>query len=192
MRPVSGEVVFITGGGRVKATLPAVVDRRGYVLIVSSMAAYAASPGLAPCCLSKAGIEHFANALRLEVAHFGVDVGSAHMSWIDTPMVREGKAEVASFTDMMETLPGPLRKTISVQKCGKAFVEGTERRKARVYCPEWIGVLRWLRPLIATPVGERDFRKSAPMLVAKLDAEATALGRNLSARTDALEKRTAR
>ena len=53
----------------VRATLPAVIDRRGYVLIVSSLAAFAAAPGLAPYDVSKAGVEHLANALRLEVAH---------------------------------------------------------------------------------------------------------------------------
>jgi NADP-dependent 3-hydroxy acid dehydrogenase YdfG len=31
----------------VRATLPSVIERRGYVLVVSSLAAYAASPGLA-------------------------------------------------------------------------------------------------------------------------------------------------
>ena len=64
----------------VRATLPAVIDRRGYVLIVSSLAAFAAAPGMAPYDMSKAGNEHLANALRLEVAHLGVSVGSAHMS----------------------------------------------------------------------------------------------------------------
>ncbi len=172
----------------VKAALPSVIDRRGYVLIVSSMAAYAAAPGLAPYNLAKAGVEHFANALRLEVAHLGVDVGSAHMSWIDTPLVQEGKAEVSSFTDLIQSLPGPLKKTTSVRKCGAAFVKGIEGRKVRIYCPEWVGLMRWLRPLLATRLGERDFRKIAPRLVAKMDAEAVALGRNLSARTEALEK----
>src|SRR6202049_3327882 len=62
----------------VRATLPAVIDRRGYVLIVSSLAAYAAAPGLAPYNAAKAGIEQFANVLRLELAPLRVDVGSAH------------------------------------------------------------------------------------------------------------------
>ncbi len=95
----------------VRATLPSVIDRRGYVLIVSSLAAYAAVPGLAPYNASKAAVEHFANALRLEVAHRGVDVGSAHMSWIDTAMVRDSKADLSSFTEMMSRLPGPLKTT---------------------------------------------------------------------------------
>ena len=47
----------------VRAALPSVIDRRGYVLIVSSLAAYAAAPGLAPYNATKAAVEHFANAL---------------------------------------------------------------------------------------------------------------------------------
>ena len=42
-------------------------------------------PAWPPTTRRRPAIEHFANALRLEVAHRGVDVGSAHMSWIDTP-----------------------------------------------------------------------------------------------------------
>ncbi|HEX5256986.1 MAG TPA: SDR family oxidoreductase, partial [Mycobacterium sp.] len=71
----------------VRATLPALIERRGYVLIVSSLAAYTAAPGLAPYNASKAGVEMLANSLRLEVANRGVRVGSAHMSWIDTALV---------------------------------------------------------------------------------------------------------
>jgi NAD(P)-dependent dehydrogenase (short-subunit alcohol dehydrogenase family) len=67
--------------------LPALIDRRGYLLIVSSLAAFAASPGLAPYDMSKAGNEHLANALRFEVGYTGVNVGVAHMSWIDTALV---------------------------------------------------------------------------------------------------------
>jgi hypothetical protein len=50
---------------------------------------------------------------------------------------------------------------------------------------------RWLKPVIASPVGERGTLKLTPELMPKMDAVAAALGRNLSARTDALEKPTA-
>jgi NAD(P)-dependent dehydrogenase (short-subunit alcohol dehydrogenase family) len=171
----------------VRAALPSVIDRRGYVLVVSSLAAFAAAPGMASYDASKAGVEHFANSLRLELAHRGVDVGSAHMSWIDTPLVRESK-ELSTFQEMISKLPGPLKKTTSVEKCGETFVKGIERRKSRIYCPGWVGLTRWLRPLIATPVGERDIRKFTPHLLPRMDAEAKALGRHFSARTEALEK----
>jgi len=172
----------------VKAALPSVVERRGYVLIVSSAAAYAPVPGGASYNLSKAGVEHFANALRLEVAHLGVDVGSAHMMWIDTPLVRESKAELASVREMINRMPGPLSKTTSVEKCGEAFIKGIEGRKRQVNCPGWVGVMRWLKPLMSTRLGEATTLKSVPELIPQMDAEVAALGRSMSARTDALEK----
>jgi NAD(P)-dependent dehydrogenase (short-subunit alcohol dehydrogenase family) len=173
----------------VRAALPSVIDRRGYVLIVSSEAAYVALPGLAPYNAAKAAVEHFANALRLEVAQQGVAVGSAHMSWIDTPLVRETKADLSTARDMIEQLPGPLGKTTSVDKCAAAFVKGIEGRKSHINCPGWVGVLRWLKPLTATRAVEGEIAKRAAALLPKMDAEVAALGRSLSARTQALEKR---
>src|SRR4029077_16253526 len=90
----------------VRAALASVIQRRGYVLIVSSAAAYAALPGAASYSLSKAGVEHFSNALRLEFAHHAVDVGSAHMSWIDTPLVRDSKKDLSTLNEMLSKLPG--------------------------------------------------------------------------------------
>ena len=171
----------------VRATLPAVIDRRGYVLVVSSLAAFTSAPGLAAYHASKAGAEYFANTLRLEVAHLGVDVGSAHMSWIDTPLVQDAKADLSTFREMLTKMPGPLKQTTTVAKCGEAFVKGIEGRKKRIYCPDWVGLFRWIRPVVATPLAERDIRKFTPELLPRLDAEAAALGRSTSARTEALE-----
>jgi NAD(P)-dependent dehydrogenase (short-subunit alcohol dehydrogenase family) len=173
----------------VRAALPTVIDRRGYVLVVSSLAAYAAAPGMASYAASKAGAEHFANALRLELAPLGVDVGSAHMSWIDTPMIDDAKGDLTTFRELLSTQPGPVSKTTSVDKCAEAFVAGIERRKHRVNCPRWVGLFRWLRPLLSSSVVEQQFLKSTPDdLLARMDAEVAALGRSASARTEALDK----
>jgi NAD(P)-dependent dehydrogenase (short-subunit alcohol dehydrogenase family) len=173
----------------VRAALPSVMDRRGYVLIVSSAAAFAASPGLAPYNAAKAAVEQFANALRLEVAHRGVDVGSAHMLWIDTPMVRDAKSDLPSFRKMLDALPGPLGRTTSVEACGKAFVKGIEARKRYVYCPDYVSVMRWLKPLLSTRLGESTTLKSVPELLPQMDAEVEALGRSMGARTKKVEKK---
>jgi NAD(P)-dependent dehydrogenase (short-subunit alcohol dehydrogenase family) len=172
----------------VRAALPSVIDRRGYVLIVSSLAAYAAAPGMAPYNAAKAGVEHFANALRLEVAHHGVAVGSAHMSWIDTPLVREAKADLSTFNEMISKLPGPLSKTTSVEACGEAFLKGIEGRKRQINCPGWVGALRWMKPVLTSAVGDTATVKSAGDLIPRMDAEVAALGRSMSARTEELEK----
>jgi len=173
----------------VRAALPSVIERRGYVLIVSSAAAYAASAGMAPYDASKAAVEHFANALRLEVAHHGVDVGSAHMLWIDTPLVQESKSDLPSVRAMLDALPGPLGRTTSVQECGRVFVEGIEQRKRQVNCPRFVGLMRWLKPLLASRLGDRASGGQVAELLPKMDAEVAELGRSLSARTEALENK---
>jgi NAD(P)-dependent dehydrogenase (short-subunit alcohol dehydrogenase family) len=172
----------------VRATLPSVIERRGYVLIVSSLAAFTAAPGMAPYDMSKAGNEHLAHALRLEVAHLGVAVGSAHMAWIDTAMVRDTLADLPVFREQLAKFPWPLNKTTSVDKCAAAFVEGIEGRKKRVYCPSWVGVFRWLKPVLSTRLGERPILKTAGDQVTRMDAEVAALGRSVSAHTQELEK----
>ena len=170
----------------VRAALPAVIDGRGYVLIVSSLAAYTAAPGLAPYNASKAGVEILANALRLEVGRLGVSVGSAHMSWINTALVRDSEADLPAFGEMLARFPWPLNKTTTVDKCADAFVKGIEGRKSRIYRPRWVAAFRWLKPVLSTPVGELPIRKTGAELLPQLDAEVAALGRSTSAYNESL------
>lgn len=172
----------------VRATLPAVIERRGYVLIVSSLAAYAACPGLAPYNASKAGVEILANALRLEVAHRGVKVGSAHMSWINTALVRDSQTDLPAFGQLLASFPWPLNKTTTVDKCAAAFVKGIEGRRTRVYCPRWVALFRWVKPVLSTPIGEVPLHKPTAELLPQLDAQVVALGRSTSAYNQGLGK----
>jgi NAD(P)-dependent dehydrogenase (short-subunit alcohol dehydrogenase family) len=171
----------------VRAALPALIERKGYVLVVSSLAAYAAAPGLVAYNASKAGAEHFANALRPEVGYLGVKVGSAHMSWIDTPLVQDAKKDLTAFQKMLDALPGPLGDTTSVEACADAFVDGIARRRRRISVPRWVNAIRWLKPALTTRLGELEAARRAPEIVPLMDQEVLALGRSMSARTAALE-----
>ncbi len=171
----------------VRAALPSLIERRGYILVVSSLAAFAPAPGLAAYNASKAGVEHFANALRLEVAHHGVAVGSAHMSWIDTPLVQDAKRDLSAFRQMLESLPTPLNRTTDVQSCVKAFVAGLEGRKRRVYVPGWVGAIAKARAVVASPIGDRETLKNVPRLLPLMDEEVARLGRSTSARNVEME-----
>jgi NAD(P)-dependent dehydrogenase (short-subunit alcohol dehydrogenase family) len=166
----------------VRAALPSLIERKGYVLVVSSLAAFVPAPGLAAYNASKAGVEHFANALRLEVRHLGVDVGCAHMSWIDTPLVQDAREDLAAFDEMVSGLPGPLRRTTSVEACAEAFVSAIEKRRRHVYVPGWVGSVAKARTLLNSPLGERETLKQARRLVPLMDEEVRRLGRSTSAR----------
>ena len=111
------------------------------------------------------------------------------MSWIDTPLVRDAKSDLPTFLEMLDRLPGPLGKTSSLDACVAAFVKAFEGRKRQINCPRWVGLMRWLRPLLASPIGESQTLKFVPDLLPRMDAEVTALGRSMSARTEALEKK---
>jgi NAD(P)-dependent dehydrogenase (short-subunit alcohol dehydrogenase family) len=133
----------------VRAALPHVIDRRGYVLVVSSFSAVAYAPGMAAYTASKAAVEAMANALRLEVNHLGVKVGVAYFSWIATDMVAGADGHPA-FKDARAELPGPLGTTYPVAKVGEAVLDGVARRRRWVTVPSWLRavlVLRGLWPL---------------------------------------------
>lgn len=165
-----------------RAALPALIESQGYALVVSSLAAFAAAPGLAAYNASKAGAEHFANALRLEVHHHGVDVGCAHMSWIDTPLVRDAKSDLPAFQQLLKKLPYPLGKTTDVESCVNAFVKGIEKRSRHVYCPGWVRGIALNRNVVNSAAGAIPVLRHVPALLPQMDAEVAALGRATSAR----------
>jgi NAD(P)-dependent dehydrogenase (short-subunit alcohol dehydrogenase family) len=121
--------------------LPHVSERRGYLLPIASMSAIGNAPGLAAYSASKAGVEGFANALRMEVRHRGVGVGVGYYSWIDTDLVR-GADEHPDFELLRGSLTGPLAKTYPVSKAAEATMRGIERRA------RWIAFPGWIKPMI--------------------------------------------
>jgi len=125
------------------------------------------------------------------VAYRGVSVGSAHMSWIDTPMVQDAKKDLGAFRMMLDRMPGPLARTTTVDECADAFVRGIERRARRVNVPRWVGAMRWLKPVLTTRLGERQVIKDAAEIVPLMDQEVVEMGRSVSERVAALERHPA-
>lgn len=167
----------------VRAALPSIIERQGYVLVVSSLAAFVASAGAAAYHASKAGAENFAHCLRLEVTHLGVAVGSAHMSWVETPLVRELHSELSGFSRHIANLPPPLNRTTDLDSCVEAFVAAIAHRSRRVYVPRWVGAVSRLRSAVNSAAGQRGVLRGVPEGLAETDADAAALGRSVSART---------
>jgi hypothetical protein len=170
--------VNLTGVVRtVSATLPHVCARKGYYLLVSSVAVMVANPGLAVYAASKSGVEQFGNALRLELAAQGVAVGTAHPCWIETDLVRDARHDLASFDEMVRRLPGPFHKVSSVQQCARALAEAVERRKRRVYVPRSLALVSLLRPLFTTRLAGWLVRREVGGLLPDLEREVAELGR---------------
>jgi NAD(P)-dependent dehydrogenase (short-subunit alcohol dehydrogenase family) len=166
----------------VRAALPAVIDSRGYVLVVASVGAFTPIAGLSAYTASKAAAESLASALATEVAYLGVAVGSAHPSWIDTDMVRDAEADLPSFKQARKRMPWPMNSTTTLDKCVTAMADGIEGRKRRVYVPGSVRVVYWSRAFIQSGVGTRLASLVTKSIVPRMDDEVRALGRSVSKR----------
>jgi NAD(P)-dependent dehydrogenase (short-subunit alcohol dehydrogenase family) len=132
----------------VRAALPHVIDRRGYVLITASLAAIMHAPPLSHYVATKAGVEAWGNAIRMELRHKGVDVGVAYFGFIDTPMVRTGKSDPLLQRFEAQAGRNPIGKTYPVEKAGAAVIGGIETRARRVMYPRFIRGLYAARTLM--------------------------------------------
>jgi NAD(P)-dependent dehydrogenase (short-subunit alcohol dehydrogenase family) len=128
----------------VRAALPHVVERRGYVLPIASVAALIPGPLIAAYTASKHGVDGFARSLRLELAHTGTRVGVGYFSLIDTDMVRDAVAHPAVARGL-NSLPSAFSRSLPVGAAGAAVARGVERRAKRVYAPRWVPALIALR-----------------------------------------------
>src|SRR4051794_5760736 len=145
----------------VKSALPHVVERRGYVLVVASLAAALHGAMMANYAMAKAGAEAFANSLRQELAPQGTAVGCAYFGFIDTDMVRDAYSHPASER-ARRNAPSWIAKPIPVSDAGAAIVRGVEGRRARVWAPRWVGAALVLRGVLM------------PLLERRRDADTTA------------------
>ena len=143
----------------VRACLPQIIERKGYVLVTASLAAAIHGPGMAAYSAAKAGAEAFADCLRTEVKHLGVDVGVAYFGFIDTDMVRATDAHPA-LGALRANAGGPIAKTYPVSQVGKAVVEGMEKRSRWVVVPRWSRALLVLRTALA-PLFDRAASEAA-------------------------------
>ena len=175
------EVNLIGVSRTVSATVAEVSKRRGYYLLVSSLAAFTALPGMAAYCGSKAGVENYGNALRFELAHRGVGVGTAHMGWIDTDLVRDVKADSSTFEDTLKRLPPPLGSIATVEECGRGFLEGIAKRKRRIFVPKSVGLLAGLRPITFSWLGDLPILAQARTMVPALEEQFRRTGRSFGA-----------
>jgi NAD(P)-dependent dehydrogenase (short-subunit alcohol dehydrogenase family) len=67
-----------------RAALPQLTDGGGHVFMISSLAGTNPIEGMAAYCASKAGLDHFARCLMLEVRHQGVKVTTIAPGSVDT------------------------------------------------------------------------------------------------------------
>jgi NAD(P)-dependent dehydrogenase (short-subunit alcohol dehydrogenase family) len=170
--------INLTGVFRtIHAALPHLERSGGYLLAVSSQAAFNPMAGLAPYNASKAGCEALAMAVRQEVAHLGIGVGVCHPSWIDTDMVRGAEDDLPTFRELRSRLPWPANTTTTLDQCARLMADGIERRARRVFVPRAVLFSHLTRQIATSGLAEPFIHRMARRLVPGMEREVERLGR---------------
>jgi NAD(P)-dependent dehydrogenase (short-subunit alcohol dehydrogenase family) len=115
---------------------------------------------------SKAGVEAFAHALRAEVAHRGVAVGVARLSWTDTDMIRAAEDHLV-MREVRLHMPWRASRVHALDGVGERLATGIEHRRPLLGLPPWLRLVPAVRPLLPSLVAHR-----ARRVLSRLDERA--------------------
>lgn len=133
----------------VRATLPHIIASRGYLLLVSSAAALSPCPAISGYGASKAGVEAFGRALRIELAPTGANAGVTYFGMMDTGLVRDGLLNNTGWEAIMAALPGLFGRPEPAEVAAEAIVSGIRTRARWVCAPRWVYALLMFRSPLA-------------------------------------------
>ncbi|HEX4668692.1 MAG TPA: short-chain dehydrogenase/reductase [Solirubrobacterales bacterium] len=154
-----------------RAALPQVVERRGQMVVVSSVYAFANGMGNSPYAVAKAGVEALGRSLRVELAPHGASASVAYFGWVDTKLVQDAFDQEDSGR-IRELSPDFLLKRITPDEAGAGLVRGIEERAPRIFVPKWWRYVSAFRGLI-NPLLDRRMESDGKTraLIRDLDAK---------------------
>jgi NAD(P)-dependent dehydrogenase (short-subunit alcohol dehydrogenase family) len=155
----------------VRAALPQVVERRGHIVVTSSVYAFINGALNSPYAVAKAGVESLGRSLRAELAPLGAGASVAYFGWVDTKLVQD--AFEANGDRMQRNLPGFLSRRIQPDEAGAAVVRGIEERAPRIFAPKWWRYVSALRGVL-NPLLDRRVENDAGLIRTIRDVEAEA------------------
>ena len=157
----------------VEAALPEIVRNSGHVVVVASIQAFQNGAGVAPYAMSKAAVEQFGRALRVELRQHGASASVAYFGFIDTEIVHRGIDADPVVNTMVAAIPKPLRQRLQPQVAGEAIVRGIEHRAPRIIRPRVWAAISALRGML-NPLSDLQLERDKRLQAAVRDLDAGA------------------
>jgi NAD(P)-dependent dehydrogenase (short-subunit alcohol dehydrogenase family) len=154
----------------VRAALPQIVERRGHIVVTSSVYAFVNGVLNSPYAVAKSGVESLGRSLRAELMPLGASASVAYFGWVDTKLVQD--TFEANGDRMQRNLPEFLSRRIQPDEAGAAVVRGIEERAPRIFAPKWWRYVSAMRGVI-NPLLDRRFESDAAMTktIREIEAE---------------------
>jgi NAD(P)-dependent dehydrogenase (short-subunit alcohol dehydrogenase family) len=163
----------------VRAALPQIVERRGHVVLVSSVYAFVNGVFNSPYAAAKAGVESLGRSLRVELTPLGASASVAYFGWVDTRMVKDAEDQ-KHWGRGQERLPAFMMRRIQPGEAAAAVVRGIEERAPRIFAPRWWRYVSAFRGVL-NPIIERGLEREDQVAAVVRDLEAEADGRRAAA-----------
>ena len=155
----------------VRAALPALIESRGRIVLISSVFAFVNGAGTIPYAMSKAAVEQLGRGLRVELAAHGISVTTAYFAMINTDMIRQSVDEDPAAQALLDTQPRFLRTRIDPEEAADAIVTGLRRRHPRVVRPRRWTVISRLRGVLGPSLDSQLTRDhTVQEILGRLDA----------------------
>jgi NAD(P)-dependent dehydrogenase (short-subunit alcohol dehydrogenase family) len=119
----------------VKPAIEPIIESRGHIVVVASVAALLPGPGGAPYMISKAAVEQLGRTLRIELAPHNATAGVAYFGIVETEMTRTTIDRDPLGEQGERYLPPPLRTRITPQQAARVIADGIVRRAGRTIAP---------------------------------------------------------
>jgi NAD(P)-dependent dehydrogenase (short-subunit alcohol dehydrogenase family) len=155
----------------VRAALPQIVERKGHIVVTSSVYAFVNGVLNSPYAVAKSGVESLGRSLRAELMPLGASASVAYFGWVDTKLVQD--AFENNGDRMQQNLPNFLKRRIPPSEAGAAVVRGIEERAPRIFAPKWWRYVSALRGIL-NPLLDRRFENDAAMIATVREVEAEA------------------
>jgi len=120
-------------------------QRYGQIAIMSSLAGFKGLPSSPAYSASKACVRVYGEALRGNLAEFGIKVNVICPGYIKTPM-----------TDVNEF---PMPFILNVQKCAQIIIKSLKKNKSRIAFPFFLYFPVWLLTLLSTKITDPIFAR---------------------------------
>ena len=124
------------------AVIPAMIERRsGRFAGVASVAGLRGLPSAAPYSASKAAMQAFLEASRIELAHYGVGITTINPGFIATPMTDKNKFRMPFL--------------MTAERAARIIVDGLERGKRVIEFPRRMSMLMRTLRYVPAPLYDR-------------------------------------
>jgi len=157
----------------VRAALPQIVERRGHIVVTSSVYAFINGVVNSPYAAAKSGVESLGRSLRAELTPLGASASVAYFGLVDTKLLQDALDRPHSGGLAENLLSGRLTKRIPASEAGAAVVRGIEERAPRIFAPKWWRYVSALRGIL-NPLLDRRLERHPAMVKTVREVEADA------------------